>query len=118
MRHNSEALRRLNYMGGDNAPSSTRIGQEVDVTFTDEDSGEEITLSVDHVKLLYLISRYARCALGPDQTESWIRQIPLLVLVYEGVIAGVLDYDYAPCSRLVSAEGQSQVLSAAHPHMR
>eukprot|EP00026_Physarum_polycephalum_P003108 Phypoly_transcript_03117.p1 GENE.Phypoly_transcript_03117~~Phypoly_transcript_03117.p1 ORF type:complete len:804 (+),score=114.88 Phypoly_transcript_03117:150-2561(+) len=67
-------------------------------------------LTPDHIKLLYMISVYT----GPKSkgvnkeekrkegaTGRWIRKIPLQVLIYEGVIQGVFDYDYAPCSEVV-----------------
>eukprot|EP01052_Picozoa_sp_SAG31_P016655 SAG31_NODE_1111_length_9858_cov_33.709909_4_plen_168_part_00 len=53
---------------------------------------------MEHLKLLYLISKYAVTAQTKEDKEGWIRETPLLVLIYEGVVAGALDYDYAPCS--------------------
>jgi len=50
--------------------------------------------------------------------EGWIRKPALVVLIYEGIIAGVLDFDYAPASvciehrRIwmnVSQEGKSDI---------
>jgi hypothetical protein len=58
-------------------------------------------LSEDHVKLLYLISHYAQCAESLNVKETWIRKTSLLVLIYEGVVAKVFDFDYAPSIRLV-----------------
>jgi hypothetical protein len=29
---------------------------------------------------------------------QWVRETPLLVLIYEGIVAEVFDYDYAPAS--------------------
>lgn len=67
---------------------------------SDEDSDEEEWTN-DHLKLLYLISRYAECASSPDQREGWIRKNSILVLMYEGIVDGVFDYDYAPISVMV-----------------
>lgn len=37
-----------------------------------------------------------------------MRQLPLNVIMYQGITAGALDFDYAPCSMLVSFEGRSR----------
>lgn len=55
-----------------------------------------------HARLLYLISSYAVAASTAEDEETWIRSVPLTVLMYEGVVAGALDFDYAPASVLVS----------------
>jgi hypothetical protein len=46
-------------------------------------------LEDEHLRLLYLISRYT-------SESRWIREWPLLVLIFEGIQAGVFSYDYAP----------------------
>jgi len=66
-----------------------------------------------------MISLYSRkAALGTDEKDEWVRKPALIVLLYEGVLAGVLDYDYAPASASVqnrriwmnvSQEGKSDV---------
>lgn len=66
-----------------------------------ESSEEEEEWTNDHLKLLYMISRYAECAATADDDETWIRKNSLLVLMYEGIVEGVFDYDYAPMSLLV-----------------
>ncbi|GLE10815.1 hypothetical protein PINS_up023066 [Pythium insidiosum] len=33
-----------------------------------------------------------------DCEEKWLRNLPLLVLVYEAIVANILDYDYSPCA--------------------
>ena len=60
-------------------------------------------LTPNQLRLLHLLSRYSQPAAGPGEREQWVRRTPLLVLVYECVTAGVLQYDYAPCS--VAIEG-------------
>jgi hypothetical protein len=69
-------------------------------------------------RLLYMISLYTHQAENEDDREEWMRKQALMVLVYEGVVAQVLDYDYAPASDLVenrrkyfniSQEGKSDV---------
>jgi len=57
-----------------------------------------------HIKILALIALYGRTALKSIDNESWIRQVPLLVLIYEGIVRQVLDGDYAPASTLVSIQ--------------
>ena len=56
------------------------------------------------LKLLYLLGKYARCAENIGDNEGWIREVHLSVLVYEGIVAEVLDYDYAPQSVLVGTK--------------
>ena len=64
--------------------------------------------SVEHAKILYLMSKYARASRSAEEKEGWVRQVPLLVLLYEGVEAGALDFDYAPASMLISQDGRSR----------
>lgn len=52
--------------------------------------------SDQHLKLLYLISLHARCAMNRWEAEYWLRRNSLLALVYEAILAGTLDYDYSP----------------------
>ena len=61
---------------------------------------------------------YTRPAKTGAEKEEWIRKQALLVLVYEAVVAQVLDYDYAPQSTIIqdrrvffnkSQEGNSDV---------
>lgn len=69
--------------------------------------------------MLYMISLYTRRATpGTDEKDEWVRKPALIVLIYEGIVAGVLDYDYAPASALiqnrriwmnVSQEGKSDI---------
>jgi hypothetical protein len=80
-------------------------------------------LTNEHLKLLYLIGKYSRCAKSKDEKDQWIRYIfshptdnggctsslriigfrrlPLLVLIYELTVDGIFDYDYAPVSELI-----------------
>jgi hypothetical protein len=69
---------------------------------------DEVRWSLNHAKLLYMISKYAVTAQTMDEEETWIRMVPLLVMIYEGVVAGVLDFDYAPQSTLISQDGSSR----------
>ena len=65
-----------------------------------------------------MISLYTRTAKTGGEKEEWIRKQALLVLIYEAIVAQVLDYDYAPASTLIqdrrvffnkSQEGASDV---------
>ena len=69
---------------------------------------EEEEWTFEHAKLLYLIFKYARCSENASEKEGWIRQLSLLVLMFEGITAGAMDYDYAPASTLVSHNGRSK----------
>lgn len=62
----------------------------------------------DHCKVAYMISLFGRSAAGPTEAETWIRQHPLWVYLFEGIVAGALEEpDYAPASVLVSQDGSS-----------
>ena len=56
-------------------------------------------LTENQNRLLYTISLYShRATPGTGEKDEWIRKPALVVLAYEGIVAGVLDYDYAPAS--------------------
>ena len=69
---------------------------------------EEEEWSYDHARLLYLVSQYAKSARTVEENEGWVRQVPLLVMMYEAICAEALDFDYAPASMLVSHLGTSR----------
>ena len=52
---------------------------------SEEEDGEagEDEWTDDHLKLLYLISKYAEQSADEDTDETWIRKNSLLVLMYE-----------------------------------
>lgn len=79
-----------------------------DKFFLPYEEHEDEEWNEDHIKLLYMVSLYAKCAMTPQDKEGWIRQLPLYCLMYEGVAKGVLDFDYAPQSMLISYEGRSR----------
>lgn len=60
--------------------------------------------SEDHFKMLFIISKYSHQADRANDTETWIRKLPLLVLVYEGIVEGLFDYDYAPTSVFIGGK--------------
>jgi hypothetical protein len=61
--------------------------------------------SSTHIKIIALIALYGRSAIKSIDNETWILQVPLLVLIYEGIVRQVFDGDYAPASTLVSIQG-------------
>jgi hypothetical protein len=65
---------------------------------------KQAELNDDHLKLLYLIAKYATAAEHRGETESWIRATHLNVLIYEGTINDVFDFDYSPQSTLVGSK--------------
>ena len=87
---------------------------------SDDDEVQETPtgLTRNQNRLLYLISVYSRPAQNAQESEGWMRQAALNVLMYEGIRSKHLDYDYAPASILVgtrrifiniSQEGKSDV---------
>jgi len=87
---------------------------------SDEESDEEedTGLTENQNRLLYMVSLYTQRAESRDDKGEWVRKPALLVLLYEGIVAQVLDYDYAPMSELIenrrvylniSQEGKSDV---------
>ena len=68
-----------------------------------DDTGKAWTST--HIKIIALISLYGRSALKSVDNETWVLQVPLMVLLYEGIARHVLDGDYAPASTLVSIQG-------------
>lgn len=74
---------------------------------TDDDFVEELEsmgLTCNHARVLLLIGSYARAARHADEKEGWVRQVPLIIMLYEGITQGLLDFDYAPNSTLVSQD--------------
>ena len=81
---------------------------------TDDDFVEELEgmgLTCNHARVLLLIGTYARAARHAEEKEGWIRQVALIIMMYEGIVQGLLDFDYAPNSTLVSQDNhRCQVL--------
>ena len=62
----------------------------------------------NHVLLLHMLSKYAVCASKDTDKETWIRDMPLTVLLFESITEGLIDLDYAPCSKLVTIGSHSR----------
>jgi len=85
---------------------------------SESEEEEDTGLTDNQNRALYMVSLYTHRAENQDDREEWIRKQALMVLIYEGVVSQVLDYDYAPQSDLVenrrkyfniSQEGKSDV---------
>tara|TARA_B110000091_G_C13776777_1_gene459212 strand:+ start:262 stop:1716 length:1455 start_codon:yes stop_codon:yes gene_type:complete len=72
---------------------------------TTSDTKEEALPEVteNQLKLLYLIQQYSFTSIKTPDDECWIRRVPVLVLLYEGIISQVFDYDYAPSLEVFQA---------------
>ncbi|CAM9106959.1 unnamed protein product, partial [Discosporangium mesarthrocarpum] len=84
----------------------------------EEEDDEDTGLTENQNRLLYMISLYTHKADTRGEKDHWLRKPALVVLLYEGIVANVLDFDYAPQSELienrriwmnVSQEGKSDV---------
>lgn len=72
--------------------------------------GSEEEIGVEHTRLLFLVSVYTADAnrdafpgLAED-SELWVRKTQLLVLIYECIRAGALNYDYAPLAETMGSK--------------
>ena len=93
------------YDSGDDDKSESEFSD------SDEDEGDSDTgLTENQNRLLYLISLYSHAAQTEEEKEEWIRRQALMVLCYEGIVAQVLDYDYAPASYLVQGRRNISIL--------
>ncbi|GMF20964.1 unnamed protein product [Phytophthora fragariaefolia] len=63
-----------------------------------------------HVRLLYLLSRFAQYPKSTDEEEKWLRSLPLQVMVFEAIVHGLLSFDYSPVCTSIVKEGQSRRL--------
>ena len=88
--------------GEDDYDSADDDKSESEFSDSDEDEGDSDTgLTENQNRLLYMVSLYSHAAQTEEEKEEWIRRQALMVLCYEGIVAQVLDYDYAPASYLV-----------------
>lgn len=58
-------------------------------------------LTENQNRLLYMLSLYTHKADTRGEKDHWLRKPALVVLLYEGIVANVLDFDYAPQSELI-----------------
>ena len=94
-------------------------GREVETKEDDDgisSSSEDNGLTENQTRLLYLIDLHTS---RTNDGSRWIRRQALSVLIYDGIVNNVFDYDYSPQSALVennrrvwinvSQEGQSDI---------
>mmetsp|Transcript_26639 Transcript_26639/g.63882 ORF Transcript_26639/g.63882 Transcript_26639/m.63882 type:complete len:860 (-) Transcript_26639:253-2832(-) len=88
------------------------------VSLVESSDGGDTGLTDNQNRLLYLIDLHASKAQDREGSDRWVRKQALSVLIYEGIISEIFDYDYAPQSALienrrvwvnVSQEGQSDI---------
>lgn len=76
-------------------------------------------LTENQNRLLYMVSLYTHKADTRGEKDHWLRKPALVVLLYEGIVANVLDFDYAPQSELIENRriwmNVSQVSGKYHP---
>jgi hypothetical protein len=63
----------------------------------------DIEVTQNQQKLLYMIHQYSFASMAKPDTECWIRRVPVLVLLFEGIVSQVFDYDYAPSLEVFQA---------------
>ncbi len=57
------------------------------------------TATDEHRKLYYLISRYSSTTKGGTEDEVWLKELPLRVFIFDGIVNKVFEgYDYSPLS--------------------
>ncbi|KAL7542407.1 hypothetical protein ACHAXR_013410 [Thalassiosira sp. AJA248-18] len=97
--------------------SPERLESDSEALVEDSDDGDT-GLTDNQNRLLYLIDLHTKKATDREGSDRWIRKQPLSVLIYEGIISEIFDYDYAPQSALienrrvwvnVSQEGHSDI---------
>ncbi|RLN89200.1 hypothetical protein BBJ28_00019204 [Nothophytophthora sp. Chile5] len=71
---------------------------------------EAASWSPSHLRLLYLLSRFATYPNSTDEEEKWLRSLPLQVMVYEAIVHGLLAFDYSPVCTSIVKDGQSRRL--------
>lgn len=114
-----------------NSPPRLSTTQRVIGTFQNHSSSSNTLLETSNKKkifaddlqnrlrLLYMISRYTKPA-ERGKKGTWIRKFPLQVLMFEGVVNKIFDWDYAPASVFhddgrcfinISQEGEEDLLA-------
>ncbi|CEG40393.1 uncharacterized protein PHALS_10596 [Plasmopara halstedii] len=90
-------VRAASHMELDTLPSS--VPHESDANWTPS-----------HLRLLYLLSRFATYPKSTDEEEKWLRSLPLQVMVFEAIVRGLLAFDYSPVCTNIIKDGQSRRL--------
>lgn len=73
---------------------------------SEEDDGESsaFALTGDQWKMLYMIAEYSSLSNDRAVKERWMPQVPLMVLVYEGIVNKLFSYDYSPSREIVGRQ--------------
>ncbi|RLN56959.1 hypothetical protein BBJ28_00017414 [Nothophytophthora sp. Chile5] len=90
----------LAFGGGSGSPRSEPVSAAEDAA----------SWSPSHLRLLYLLSRFATYPNSNDEEEKWLRSLPLQVMVYEAIVHGLLAFDYSPVCTSIVKDGQSRRL--------
>eukprot|EP00587_Corethron_hystrix_P000039 CAMPEP_0113309168 /NCGR_PEP_ID=MMETSP0010_2-20120614/7320_1 /TAXON_ID=216773 ORGANISM="Corethron hystrix, Strain 308" /NCGR_SAMPLE_ID=MMETSP0010_2 /ASSEMBLY_ACC=CAM_ASM_000155 /LENGTH=865 /DNA_ID=CAMNT_0000164367 /DNA_START=1679 /DNA_END=4276 /DNA_ORIENTATION=- /assembly_acc=CAM_ASM_000155 len=86
---NMDKAENLHNLNAEDTLDETSHADEIDSGLTENQS-----------RLLYLVDLHTKKNENESQ-EKWIRKPALSVLIYEGTVADIFDYDYAPQSQLV-----------------
>ena len=81
---------------------ATKLSNMVRAKYACNHAANAVEVSQNQMKLLYMIHHYSFVGTENDG-ECWIRRVPVLVLLYEGIISQVFDYDYAPSLEVFGA---------------
>mmetsp|Transcript_14391 Transcript_14391/g.18856 ORF Transcript_14391/g.18856 Transcript_14391/m.18856 type:complete len:851 (+) Transcript_14391:129-2681(+) len=88
----------------DDDDEDSDLSEEETESEDDDSVGEEAGVTENQKRLLYMISLYTKAAQNSEEKDEWIRKNAVTVLIYEGVVANVLDYDYAPSSFSIESQ--------------
>ena len=70
----------------------------------DGDGSSISLLDREKLRLLYMCKQYTVDDESAGKKDRWVRTQPMLVLIYEGIIDEVFDYDYAPQAERVKGK--------------
>ncbi|EEY57360.1 uncharacterized protein PITG_11208 [Phytophthora infestans T30-4] len=83
---------------------------ELDALHSSLSHEDDSNWTPSHLRLLYLLSRFATYPSSTDEEEKWLRSLPLQVMVFETIVHGLLAFDYSPVCTSIVKDGQSRRL--------
>ncbi|KAI9996862.1 hypothetical protein PInf_000124 [Phytophthora infestans] len=83
---------------------------ELDALHSSLSHEDDSNWTPSHLRLLYLLSRFATYPSSTDEEEKWLRSLPLQVMVFEAIVHGLLAFDYSPVCTSIVKDGQSRRL--------
>ncbi|POM63337.1 LOW QUALITY PROTEIN: Hypothetical protein PHPALM_21286 [Phytophthora palmivora] len=86
------------------------MSNHVDLDALKSLNGGKTNWTPSHLRLLYLLSRFATYPRSTDEDEKWLRSLPLQVMVFEAIVHGLLAFDYSPVCSSIVKDGQSRRL--------